>query len=688
MIKYLIGLFFVGTSLQCNDVPQKPMPLKNTEKEKNEEAKGKDTRPSKRREAPVLPSPLVNTPNGPSTWSLCWDYQQQSLSPCANPQKEQLFVNIDADLYKKLVQLNDYVYTLSKAQAETQDLLLNNESDKKKKVEKFRSDLAKKMESDLISKLTKGYDAPSEGWDPKMVLEMKKDIENKTKQFSEGLVKEILKLEEEAEKRLISLTEKQKRIEENFVRPNNLSLWTIHGTSGYEMHKKNYSIPEEVLRHDLRGIAVYDAEKNRIIVTLHGSRSGADWEVNMDGTLVPAEETGLKFEGHPQMRVHRGYGIVVHHLFDSLCTAVEGLKQEIDDEKWRTTEIYFTGHSQGAAVAGLTSLYFANKQGKKLFGDNFNNAKDNRIKTYVFSMPRFMAKENVERIEKEYGRYNYVRQNVHGDVVPLVGFSDFQDFEGKVGGVLPLILEQIWSSDNIQAAIEKLQTNPALYAELTLYLLPKLFSMIKAGATDLISKIPLLGKAVGSFPELFLPGGSVLNSQALTWILRFAIGKMDPNTPQTALLKDIISGSTIRESLEKKYSGYGDIGFLAYDQVEIAPDFKQMSINFWTFFLSNISPKDLINPSKLRSKAEQAMIVSFVPMLAPYHYGTTRESEGGAFDPDVVLWKDSQTKTEPKDPNQLLQQGMDWQLSKQLKQVFSSVLNGESLIPQAVSSKG
>jgi hypothetical protein len=238
----------------------------------------------------------------------------------------------------------------------------------------------------------------------------------------------------------------------------------------------------------------------------------------------------------------------------------------------------------------------------------------------------------------------------------------------------------LWTALPLAPAPGEGVSNPALYAELTLYLLPKLFNIIKDGAKDLISKTPLLGKAVSKLPDLFLPGGSVLNSQALTWILRFAIGKMDPNTPQTALLKDIVSGSTIRESLEKKYSGYGDVGFLAYDQVEVAPDFKQMSINFWTFFLSNISPKDLINPGKLKSKAEQAITVSFVPMLAPYHYGTTRESEGGAFDPDVVLWKDSQTKKEAKDPNQLLQQGMDWQISKQLTHILSSVLNGESKI--------
>lgn len=575
MFRYLFYFLLIKTSLQCAQFQGNSDPPQGKEKSNAPYSKENNSKSK-------IFDPLVNVLPTPQTLNLSSQQQEKEIS-----------VNIDKKLYENFARLTDYIYTLSKIQAETQELLL-------------------------------GSDDPSN--------------------------QEGANLEKEAEERSQNLIRAQKKLEQEFIGPQNLSLRTIHGSSGYEMHKENASITEEELKHDLRGIAAYDPSNNRIIITFHGSRNGADWEVNLDGILVPAKEIGLDFEGHPQMRVHRGFGIVVHRLFHSLCTTIEELKKEIGDDKWERLEIYFTGHSQGAAISGLASLYFANKKGKELFGEDFNNAKDHRIKTYGFSMPRFMEKDHIEAIETEYGRHNYIRQNVHGDIVPLLGFSDIQDFEEKITGVLPLIWQQICSSDNIHAANDRLQTNPGLYARLTAYMIPRLL--------DLAQK--MLGPK-NSENTIKSKEGSLLDSTRLTWILRFALGKMDPKTSQAALLKDVVSGETVRESLHKKFSGYGDIGFLAYDQVQSPPDFKQLSINFWTHFLPNLSPKDLFNLGNLKSKAGEAMTVSFSPMLAPYHYATTDKLEGGAFDPEVVLWDDIHKKI-PKDPNRLLQQGMNWQL--------------------------
>ena len=127
------------------------------------------------------------------------------------------------------------------------------------------------------------------------------------------------------------------------------------------------------------------------------------------------QEKGCKFAG----QVHRGF------LKKYLSTKQEvlGLLKEhlstMTTEQKQKVKIVFSGHSQAGGTGSLALADLCANHGKELFGPEFDNSKSGTFYGYLLSAARAGNKAYAEWMRSSIGETNIVRQNVHGDPVPI-----------------------------------------------------------------------------------------------------------------------------------------------------------------------------------------------------------------------------------------------------------------------------
>lgn len=198
--------------------------------------------------------------------------------------------------------------------------------------------------------------------------------------------------------------------------------WTF--TSIIGKTGKNNSVSDEP------GFVAFRESDDTMVVTFRGSDStvpgvsckpapgekcktglfqSADWEVNLDFQPLQTEKYG---------KFHRGFYNKIQAAHSSLINIIIRRIKSLSADQKAKFKIWFTGHSQGAALAPPEAGFIAEDiKASKLLGPNFNNKDTNTIKVYVFSAPRALGDERAaEWLYSVIGKQNIVRQNVIGHI--------------------------------------------------------------------------------------------------------------------------------------------------------------------------------------------------------------------------------------------------------------------------------
>ncbi len=373
--------------------------------------------------------------------------------------------------------------------------------------------------------------------------------------------------------------------------------WELKAFEGMSGYRRALGDAGDSWVKDDRGFVAFNRKTNTITVIYHGSRDGSDWAANFDGMKIKASQAGLTLPG--DVEVHRGFANLVASCKDNVAALVREFHAGIDDDKKSAAEIYVSGHSLGAALATLSTLELSFNLGAELFGSAFDNTVTNNFKGLFLSAPRALGASGKEAFDQFVGEDNVLRQNVHGDPVPLAAMK-------KVEGTLLDILT--WIEGGRQP-----------------------------GTTGL-AKIPLIGKWLES--QLFATLQN--NPQFKVFIernLEEAVRIMSGYESVGHLALDDTSATLTRMlwPATKAFAG------------RTAENFVGMFKGYWGTLVGN--------------GAENPGVTGFIKntvwdlaatLVAPFHYGTTLAGEGGAFDhnlPDMdtdKLLKNGQSHLDTK----------------------------------------
>ena len=338
---------------------------------------------------------------------------------------------------------------------------------------------------------------------------------------------------------------------------------------------------------------------------LHGSRNADDWQTNFDATLVAAK-TECKLPLSKDIWVHRGFGHVVksfiHNLENDLVEIIQKVsegKENLDKEKLR---ILFTGHSHGAAVATLAAVCFADSQGQALFGIDYKNASGNQIQSYVFAMPRFVAQKDVSKVHEIFGRHNIIQQNVKGDPAPAILSSQLSDVTCLVQKALAHLskvdLDRILGIGLSKMADSRFCVFKKKAAITLLHVIAHEFEKTQYESSTLVSLSFLVGLADPSLGR-FIRGGisaEVLLAEQFRQrdsILKKVLNKKVEGSDQAFQPVTVAKDWSLERSLGKLYTGYGDVGYLASEQLAYEPVLTELVENFLIFLLNNIHSEDV-----------------------------------------------------------------------------------------------
>lgn len=99
--------------------------------------------------------------------------------------------------------------------------------------------------------------------------------------------------------------------------------------------------------------------KDMITVCFRGSDEAADWLTNFNIILDPFGPRNKPVSG--SMKVHGGFndGIFEHNLYDGVKKTIKHLMSDPTMDFGK--RVYFTGHSQGGALAQVSGAYFAHQ---------------------------------------------------------------------------------------------------------------------------------------------------------------------------------------------------------------------------------------------------------------------------------------------------------------------------------------
>lgn len=228
--------------------------------------------------------------------------------------------------------------------------------------------------------------------------------------------------------------------------------WTVlpfYGQTGYAVEGTHGS------QGALCGIVA--ARNGRIVVIPTGSICSEDWQVNFDGQVVHAHEVGLTIDGDPL--IHRGFGHRVASFKDDLLRVVDELRPVAGPDM----NLIISGHSQGGGTGAVLSMLMASDWAKNTWGPLYSNVAENRIKTILFSAPRAVGVDSLPQFDALVGKNNAIRQNVHGDPVPVAQDKDaspFKDVVWEVVSKVPYFSQRIKDFPQFHAVIKEGSLDP------------------------------------------------------------------------------------------------------------------------------------------------------------------------------------------------------------------------------------
>ncbi|MBX9804332.1 MAG: lipase family protein [Alphaproteobacteria bacterium] len=184
---------------------------------------------------------------------------------------------------------------------------------------------------------------------------------------------------------------------------------------------------------DLSGLVYYNKLKRLIAVVYHGTSTiddgvGAGWTTNINVPIINPRAIKSKTAAGDSLHaldmagsVHKGFAHKYVTTQEDLLEIITRFlaKKEVTQEERENLRIVFTGHSQGAALGNLALYDMAVNHGADLFGLGFDNHKDPRFYGYFLSAPRVGNKAYVDTLHAVVGEECIIRQNLHGDPVPV-----------------------------------------------------------------------------------------------------------------------------------------------------------------------------------------------------------------------------------------------------------------------------
>jgi len=353
--------------------------------------------------------------------------------------------------------------------------------------------------------------------------------------------------------------------------------WELKAFEGKSGYKRALGNPGNSWIDDDRGFVAFHRATNTIAVTYHGSRDGADWEANFDARQVSASSTGLTLPD--DLKVHRGFANIVESCKDEVAQLVADFHASIDESKKAKTQIFVTGHSLGAALATLSLVDLVHNLGSQLFGKGFNNAESNNFKGFFLSTPKAVGKVGAEVIADVVGNDNMIRQNVHGDPVPVVALK-------KVEAKLKSVLEWVQGDR-------------------------------KRGETG-IARIPLVGKWLEGalFSVLEKPQFKIFLEENI----EDALGAFSGYHSVGHLALDD-TGDALKRMIWPATKALA---------ARTASNFVGMVKGYWGALVGNNVP----NPGITGFIGNTFFDIAST-FIAPLHHGTTLAGQGGAFDKDL-----------------------------------------------------
>lgn len=188
---------------------------------------------------------------------------------------------------------------------------------------------------------------------------------------------------------------------------------------------KNPAKPSNDRNKNIAWMLVPEAPSaNQVWLCFRGTQTKAEWKIDFTSNLVPWPEVSPA----PTFLVHQGFKEAVLELVDDILAALQPLVSQPN------THIFITGHSLGASLAALCTLY--------LLHAGYTN-----IHTYLFAPPRTGNNTFVQDV---------LRYMQTGQLVELNAIANVADLVPQ----LPLSVHP-----NIDAPSE-----PLLYAQFPLYM--------------------------------------------------------------------------------------------------------------------------------------------------------------------------------------------------------------------------
>ncbi|MBX9787042.1 MAG: lipase family protein [Alphaproteobacteria bacterium] len=190
--------------------------------------------------------------------------------------------------------------------------------------------------------------------------------------------------------------------------------WSYRSFYGFEGKNREHA--------DLPGLVAYHPQKALMTIVYHGTATIDDgvmagWDTNFDATPIDGSEYNLpNFSG----KVHQGFAKKYSSTRQQMIGLIQEYRSKMSDEEKKNFRIVITGHSQGASLGNLALYDIARNYGQDLFGEDFNNSLNSRLYGYFLSVPRVGDEDYIKALHTLVGNENLIRQNVHGDPVPVV----------------------------------------------------------------------------------------------------------------------------------------------------------------------------------------------------------------------------------------------------------------------------
>jgi predicted lipase len=147
----------------------------------------------------------------------------------------------------------------------------------------------------------------------------------------------------------------------------------------------------------------YYYEKDNIYISIRGSEGIIDIINNIDIHKVPFKEI------NKELNVHNGF-------YTDFCEIKDFIEEIIKNKS--INEIYFSGHSKGAAICTLSSIYIASI---------FNNIK---IYNISFGCPRIGCEKFIKYYNNLLSTTTYLIRTKY-DIIPRVPIYDYYDIDNQ-----------------------------------------------------------------------------------------------------------------------------------------------------------------------------------------------------------------------------------------------------------------